>query len=69
MAPDPDPYCDHDWQFAERPTNEAKPVKLRCSKCGAVKDYAQDKPDEPHPVVELVKAIQSMPIIPGLWQL
>jgi hypothetical protein len=40
MTADPDPYCDHDWHLDERPTNEAKPVKLRCSKCGAVKDYS-----------------------------
>jgi hypothetical protein len=29
MTPDPDPYCDHDWQFAERPSTEAKPVVLK----------------------------------------
>jgi hypothetical protein len=39
MSADPD-TCEHDWQFAERPTNDAVPVKLRCSKCGAVKDYS-----------------------------
>jgi hypothetical protein len=44
MTPDPDPYCDHDWQLDERPSNEAKPVKLKCAKCGAVKDYSEEPP-------------------------
>jgi hypothetical protein len=57
--------CDHDWQLDERPSNEAKPVKLKCAKCGAVKDYSEEPP-KPHPVVELAKAIRAMPIIPGL---
>jgi hypothetical protein len=44
MTTDPDPYCEHDWQLDERPSNEAKPVKLKCAKCGAVKDYASEPP-------------------------
>jgi hypothetical protein len=56
MTPDPDPYCDHDWQFAERPSNEAKPVKLRCSKCGAVKDYSDKQGNEHEKDIRLPQA-------------
>jgi RNase P subunit RPR2 len=32
--------CEHDWKFDEAPTKDAKPVRLKCSKCGEIKDYS-----------------------------